>query len=225
MAQTWQHVLFAHWPVDPSVVQASLPAGIVADTLDGAAWISVVPFQLAYMPRGLAWLPYRQTFTELNLRTYVRKGNQTGVYFYTLEASHWPSVKAAQALFHLAYRHAQLDLRYVQNHFAFLGTRASTPGPVHVELTYQPLAETLPTTPLNHFLTERYRLFTTDATGAWFTVPIWHTPWSLQPVEVTINANTLPAAFGFNAVNPLNPVLCHYAQKVTVKTGLLSRCR
>jgi uncharacterized protein len=224
MAQTWSNLLFAHWPVDASMVQATLPAGIGVDTFDGQAWISVVPFQLAYMPRGLGWVPHRQQFTELNLRTYVRMGNQTGVYFYTLEANDWLSVKAAQTLFHLAYRHAQLSLRQIDGRYHFLGTRASQPGPVKVAMTYQPTGETQAPTPLDKFLTDRYRLFTTDAHGTWYTTPIWHPPWPLQPVEVDITHNTLPQAFGFNDLDPLKPAVCHYAHYLPVKTGLISRC-
>ena len=224
MAQTWSNLLFAHWPVDLAMVQASLPPGIGVDTFDGQAWISVVPFQLAYMPRGLGWVPYRQQFTELNLRTYVRMGNQTGVYFYTLEANDWLSVKAAQTMFHLAYRHAQLSLRQIDGQFHFLGTRASHPGPVQVAVTYRPTGQSIMPSPLDKFLTNRYRLFTTDANGTWYTTPIWHPPWPLQQTEVEFTANTLPKAFGFELNNPLIPHLCQFADYLPVKTGLVSRC-
>lgn len=250
MAHTWQNVLFAHWPVDPAVVQATLPKGIEVDTLDGQAWISVVPFQLSYKPRGLDWLPKPARFTELNLRTYVRMGNQTGVYFYTLEATDWFAVKAAQTLFNLAYRYAPLlDLRQRKGTFTFLGTRQNKPGKgkpgknksgqslskknnpahikpglMHVELIFKPGDPLTKLTKLDQFLTERYRLFTTNARGKWFTTRIWHEPWQLQTADVTMVANTLPSLFGFEGVDPKQPVLTHYAKQLAVKTGISCRC-
>lgn len=68
----WEHVGFLNWPVDPAVVAPTLPDGLVVDTYDGDAYLSVVPFtnvdvRPQWLPDGLG-VP----LPELNLRTYVR---------------------------------------------------------------------------------------------------------------------------------------------------------
>jgi uncharacterized protein len=225
MHQTWRHLLFAHWPVSPELVQQSLPPGLTVDTHDGQAWISVVPFHLSYMPVGLHLLPLHRQFVELNLRTYVTLNGVPGVYFYTLEATDRLSVMAAQRLFHLSYRHARMHLWHNDNTWHFLGTRSSQPGPVHVEVNYTPARQPLePKTPLDRFLTDRNCLFTTHPNGRWMTTHIWHADWPLQPVETVFVANTLPQAFGFQLDNPLKPALAHYCHSLPVQTGWTEAC-
>ena len=40
-SQRWNHLLFLHWPVEPSAIQARLPRGLYVDTFDGAAYIGI----------------------------------------------------------------------------------------------------------------------------------------------------------------------------------------
>ena len=43
MAQTWERLLFAHWPVAAERMQDLVP-GLQVDTFDGRAWLGVTPF-------------------------------------------------------------------------------------------------------------------------------------------------------------------------------------
>ena len=47
MRMRWLDLLFAHWPVDPDVLAARLPAGLELDLRDGQAWLGIVPFTMA----------------------------------------------------------------------------------------------------------------------------------------------------------------------------------
>lgn len=44
MAQRWNDLLFAHWPIPAEEMARLLPAGVEVDTFDGFAWVGVVPF-------------------------------------------------------------------------------------------------------------------------------------------------------------------------------------
>ncbi len=43
MRQTWNDVLFAHWPVDASNLRAMIPPVLELDTYNGQGWISMLP--------------------------------------------------------------------------------------------------------------------------------------------------------------------------------------
>jgi hypothetical protein len=66
---------------------------------------------------------------------------------------------------------------------------------------------------LEHFLTERYCLFTQH--GASLVVGhIHHLPWPLQPAEAEISINELPAAHGI--ILPNRPPVLHFARSLEV---------
>src|SRR5689334_15035004 len=77
----WHDLLFAHWPLDPVAVQAVVPAPLEVDTFDGQAWVAVVPFRMSEVRLRSFPLPFANAFAEVNVRTYVRHGDRTGVYF------------------------------------------------------------------------------------------------------------------------------------------------
>ena len=76
MTQWWRDLLFAHWPIEPSVIQALLPASLEVDVIEGKAWVGIVPFRMSGVrPRLTPPLPWLSNFSELNVRTYVRPKN------------------------------------------------------------------------------------------------------------------------------------------------------
>ena len=82
--QSWRDVLFAHWPLDWETVRARVPRSLELDTFDGRAWVSLALFRID--PLRTRCLPVQLRFPEVNLRTYVRKDGQAGVYFFSLDA-------------------------------------------------------------------------------------------------------------------------------------------
>lgn len=97
MRMTWSELLFAHWPVDPSVLAPLLPKGLTLDTRDGIAWIGVVPFLMSDIaPRCCPSIPILSCFLELNVRTYVIYDGKPGVWFFSLDAANRIAVRAAR---------------------------------------------------------------------------------------------------------------------------------
>jgi len=228
MRHQWEHLLFAHWPINPEVMQAQLPPSLVADTFEGQAWLAVVPFQLTFWPRGLPTLPvFGRRFTELNLRTYVRPANQpqaaAGVYFFALDASDRLSVEMARLAYHLAYRNAKSYLTHSNDDWwAFHSQRTDSRGlPAEVQVRYRPTATPLPAEqqPLARWLTERYRLYSVNQQNQVWTAQLQHQAWELQAAEAEWTLNTLPQAHGFE-IEGLQPPVLHYAQRMDVLAGL-----
>ena len=87
MTQTWNDLLFAHWPVDGDALRKLVPATFELDRFDGTAWLGVVPFHMTNVaPRFVPALPWVSAFPELNVRTYVTVAGQPGVFFFSLDA-------------------------------------------------------------------------------------------------------------------------------------------
>ncbi len=43
----WLTMTFLHWRYDAEMIQAMLPEGLVVDTYDGSAWVTLAPFLMA----------------------------------------------------------------------------------------------------------------------------------------------------------------------------------
>src|SRR6267142_1627893 len=85
--QSWQDLLLAHWPVPIGALKALLPKPFEPDTHDGVAWVSVVAFRMANV--RLRGIPQAcgLDFPELNVRTYVRHAERSGVFSLSLDAT------------------------------------------------------------------------------------------------------------------------------------------
>lgn len=196
----WRHVLFANWPVSPTVVDAAIPDALTVDTFDGDAWLSVVPFtnvdvRPRIFPAGTG-LP----LPELNLRTYVTYGDTPGVYFFSLDAQGVLAVLGTRIFHHLPYYYSRIDLVEDDDQIRFTSHRRH-PGarPVHFKATYSPEGDSssAESETLAWFLTERYRYYTEAPDGTVRHAEIRHNPWSLYDVDVEIEENTLFRANGF----------------------------
>lgn len=196
----WRHVLFANWPVDPDVVAAHLPDSLSVDTDDGRAWLSVVPFtNVAVRPAGLpAWMGF--DLPELNLRTYVTRGDTAGVYFFSLDADGLFGVTGARLFHHLPYFYADIDISTEDGDVRFLNRRRH-PGarPCDLAATYGPVGERFRADPdsLAAFLTERYRYFTETPGGELRYARVSHDRWPLYEATVELRENQVFEANGF----------------------------
>ncbi len=77
----WRNLFLATYAVPPSLLKPRLPAGLALDMRNGDAFVSLVAFEFLNMRvLGVPWPGFRN-FTELNLRFYVRHGDDRGVVF------------------------------------------------------------------------------------------------------------------------------------------------
>lgn len=213
MAQTWNDLLFAHWPVSEAELTRVVPPQLELDLFDGHAWIAVVPFRMDRIrPRGLFPLPKLSATPEINVRTYVKFGGKRGVYFLSLHAPNPAAVQVAQRFFHLPYDQAALEIRHEAEtiHYASMSDTAAFRG------SYHPSGEITPANPgtLDYWLTERYCFYTLDKSGSVIRGEIDHPQWPLQPAEASIETNTMTMPFGINLSNI--PPLLHFSQKLDV---------
>jgi uncharacterized protein (TIGR03067 family) len=81
LTSRWTNLFLANYAVPPSLVQPYLIPGLELDTLGGQAFASLVALQMQNVRvLGIGW-PGLTDFAEVNLRFYVRRGDERGVRF------------------------------------------------------------------------------------------------------------------------------------------------
>jgi uncharacterized protein YqjF (DUF2071 family) len=217
MGQTWKHLLFMHWRVEPETLMGVVPPELPLDLRDGAAWIGITPFRVEGLRlRGTPPPPVLSRFLEVNARTYVTCGGKPGIYFLSLDASSRAAVIAARRTYRLPYFRTDASCTERDGEFGFRSSRKSGDGPAaDLEVAYRPVGGTLPVREesLERWLTERYCLYTLDEDRAVHRGDIHHPPWPLRAAQAEIGANSMVAGFGLELQG--EPVL-HYSERQDV---------
>jgi uncharacterized protein len=216
MTQTWNDLLFAHWPVEAAQLRSLVPAAFELELFDGTAWIGVVPFHMTNVaPRGVPPLPWTSAFPELNVRTYVRVDDRPGVYFFSLDAGSALAVQTARALFNLPYHSASMAVAHAGGSVDYRSRRIADPA-VELHATYAPAGEVFFAAEgsREYFLTERYCLYHVDRRGAPYRMDIHHPRWRLQAAHASFTRNTMADAIGLPLAG-VEPLL-HFAKRQDV---------
>ena len=125
------------------------------------------------------------------MRTYVSHEDRPGIWFFSLDASSRLAVEAARRVYALPYHHADMRAHPVGDSIEYASARRDDGH--RLAGRCGPSGDPVPPEPgtLEHFLTERYCLYTTR-NGALCRAEIHHPPWPLQPAEAEIRENTMP---------------------------------
>jgi len=216
-AQTWDDLLFAHWRVSADQLRSLVPYELELQTFDGSAWLGVTPFRVGGLRvRGLPPVPLLSSFLEVNVRTYVSVGEKPGIWFFSLDANSPLAVEAARRTYFLPYFRARMSARRNGDSIEYASARHDGGGrPFVLEARYRPTGD--PTPPeagtLEHFLTERYCLYTVDPQDELRRAEIHHPPWPLRPAEAEIALNTMaPTAVEL----PREPPVLHFSARQDV---------
>jgi uncharacterized protein YqjF (DUF2071 family) len=226
MAQTWTDLLFAHWSVTPQVLRAIVPPQLPLDTFDGRAWIGVTPFGVRNLRlRPTPPVPFLSAFAEINVRTYVTVEDKPGIFFFSLDAGSSLAVAAARHAYRLPYFRARMSIARDTHGVQFTSRRIGHEAPARADFRghYAPVGDTFhaPSGSLEHWLTERYCLYTFDEQRRVQRADIHHPPWPLQRAEAAIDVNTMTAEI---AVQLRDEPLLHYAQRQDVVFWTLRPC-
>ena len=218
MLQTWRRLTFLHWPYDPAEVRRFLPPGLELDTLDGAAWVGLVPFEI-YDLRGIPHFP------ETNVRTYViGPDGGRGVWFFSLDAARLAAVVGARVGYHLPYYWATMRVSEEHGSIRYRSRRKWPHASAAItDLVVQrgKTDEVQELTARDHFLTARFRLYTRFRKGLAY-AQIEHDTWPLVHATVPELNQTLIQASGLGP--PTGAPLVHYSAELKVKIGYPQRC-
>lgn len=216
MHQTWQNLLFLHWPIDPALLRPLIPGALEIDTFDGQAWIGVTPFAMSDVRLvSLPAIPGLDALLELNVRTYVHHHGKPGVWFFSLDASKLIPVMAARVLFLLPYFKASMDFSANGNEFRFTSERtAGTPAKFEARWQTGIRLRDPDVESLTFFLVERYALFAGNNQNLSM-ARIYHHPWILDEALVLSHQSSMVSAISLP--EPHAQPLAHFSRSLSVE--------
>lgn len=191
---SWTRALFIHYEVDAEELQKVVPFEL--DLWEGKAIVSLVAFTIEEMRPywGRGWTKWMlaplATHDFLNVRTYVKYGDDRGIYFLREFLPNRLAVQLGPRTFGLPYKLGKTDYQHGGRE---LRGRVESE---RRELRYrghitEPLAIAQEGT-REEFLAERYSAFTNlDSRHPKRCFHVWHQPWKLAPVNLEIEEDEL----------------------------------
>jgi uncharacterized protein len=220
MVHWWDELTFLHWRFEPAAVQRRLPAGLTVETMDGSAWVGLVPFFLRVGLPGIPSVPWLSRFAETNVRTYVRSPDGArGIWFFSLDAARLGAVITARATYRIPYFWSRMSIERAGSTLSY-ECRRRWPGPrgarsdVVIEIGERFGTDEL--RELDHFLTARWSLFSSPRSGLHRALAA-HDPWPLHRARPVGVRDELILAAGLPA--PLGEPIVHYSPSVEVRIG------
>jgi len=226
MVHWWDDLTFLHWRFDPAAVQRLLPAGLTVETMEGTAWVGLVPFFLRVGLPGVPSAPWLSRFAETNVRTYVRsEDGARGIWFFSLDAARLGAVLTARASYRIPYFWSKMSIERRASTVEYR-CRRRWPGPrgasSHVVLDIGERYRAEELFELDHFLTARWSMFSAPRSGLHRALA-FHDPWPLHRAEAVHVDDELVRAAGLPA--PEGAPLVHWSPSVRVRIGWPARVR
>lgn len=211
--QEWNQALFFHWQVPFEILSQCIPSGLTLDHFNGSYYVSLVAFTMNKVrPRFLPAVSCISDFHEVNLRTYVKEGNKSGVYFLSIEGEKKISNFLAKSISGLPYEKASISRK--NNEYNLSNPHNNN----LLNCTYQ-VGEPVIKDELDIWLTERYCLYL-QVNHQNYIYEIEHKEWDLNKVQLeNLKLNYKISTLSLDTT----PTRCHYSVGVKVKAWVRDR--
>ena len=205
--QEWNRVIFLHWKVNTEDLKTFVPKELEIDTIKGNAWVSLVAFTMEKISlKNLFPFPPISNFDEINIRTYVKSNNKTGVYFLSIEGGKRLSCQIAKGISELPYRYSKINR--TSNKYESVNQKYQ--DKLNLEFKIGQLNSEK--SKLENWLTERYALFQ-DSGDYINEFEIHHQEWQLYNLEIKNLSLDYPR---FGKLINMNPDKIGYSNGVQV---------
>lgn len=226
MLQGWHDLASIHWRYDPAVVQALLPDGFTVDTVDGSAWVGLIPFWMdrIRVPHTPALGPL-SSFPETNVRTYIRDSQgRAAVWFCSLDITRLLPALVARVSYRLPYCWAKMSIDRDGDVITFSSDRR-WPRRSAVSVVSVRIGDAIPAAdvdPLQVFLTARWALGTRFGKRLMW-ADVEHEPWPIHHAELLSIDETMLTAAGLP--RPTSDPVVLWSPGVDVRIGIPRRVR
>ena len=210
-SQEWKKPLFIHYKVDLLLLRKLVPDELEIDTFNGDAYVSIVAFSMKNVRHKLLFsVSAISDFHEVNVRTYVKHGGHSGVYFLSIEAGKRLSAFLSRKISGLPYEYASINRSFGnRNHYELTNSRTGS----YINTTYKVGEAITAKTNFDIWLTERY--YTFDKQGdSILSYAIHHEEWNL--FKLNFEQLKLNYQFGDLEFTEKNIDCAHYSDGVEV---------
>ena len=210
--QQWLELGFAHFRIHRNAIRHLVHPDLELEEFDGTPWITAVPFRMADLMRGqLPCPPPLRSFPQLNLRTYVRHGGKSGVWFFSLHTNCLPVILGGRLIYGTPYAFA----RSRRSHTGTTIHHHARSRSLDFHARYTPDGPAFESShgSFEDWLTERYCLYATPQRHL-ARVDVHHRKWPLQNCTMEIHAAPLLAAAGHHPLD--SPPVFHFSPGVDV---------
>jgi len=189
----WERALFIHYETDPNILQKQIPFEL--DLWQGMALVGVVAFSMRRLRPSFGGRLTERLFLPianhefLNVRTYVRPGQQPGIYFMAEWVNNPLSLLLGPRVYGLPYRYGRIAYEHQHEQGRLSGRVAGSfayAGKLPPETEFRACRRES----LDEFLLERYSAFT-HCRGINRSFNIWHEPWAQTEIELTVDDDLL----------------------------------
>lgn len=206
--QEWNNVLFLHWEVATEEIESLLPDGLILDTCNGKAYISLVLFTVRNLHIGKWIAPdYVGSFQEINLRTYVVHNGIPGIFLLSAETDKRIVSWLSRLLLGIPYTTAEM-----KRHSRLICSNNVTRG-YSAGLRFKASEEIMEKKPIDCWLTERHCLYRREGTKL-YRYDIHHQEWALHPVQIKIKDLQYHVGKFHSIMRPVD--FKHYCSKLEV---------
>jgi uncharacterized protein YqjF (DUF2071 family) len=181
----WTNLFLATYAVPQELLRPRLPPGLDLDLRNGQAFVSLVAFDFRdTRVLGVPWPGYRN-FPEINLRYYVRHGDERGVVFIRefvpLRLVAW----LARALYNEPYRATAMSSTVREDaESATVEHRLEWAGRINSLRAVGAKPAVCPdATSVAHFFKEQQWGFNTNRRGRTVRYEVYHPEWKVFPVK------------------------------------------
>jgi uncharacterized protein YqjF (DUF2071 family) len=209
----WRHLLMLNYAADPRILRPHVPRGTELDDWSGTTYLSIVGFMfLKTRVLGLP-IPWHRSFTEVNLRFYVRRraaeGWRSGVVFLKEIVPR----RAVAAIARLCYNEPYVNLP--MSHHAEVHGRTLVPGSVlkyswQHEARWCSVAGRVAGPPEEpsaeseaRFITEHYWGYSTRRGGGTSEYQVTHAPWRVTDAIEPRFAGDVASLYGVQYTDAL----------------------
>jgi uncharacterized protein YqjF (DUF2071 family) len=184
LTATWANLCLLTFAVPPEKLETRLPPGLTLDLRDGQAFVSVVAFQFTDIRVLGIPVPGYRHFPEVNLRYYVRHGDERGVVFIREYVPSLVVAGMAKGLYNEPYRACPMREAIALDAETITATYGLTVGGRRhtIQVSGDRLTTMPPETSVEHFFKEHRWGFGMDRLGRLTRYEVTHPVWAVHPV-------------------------------------------
>lgn len=207
-SQRYERLLWAHWQVESDAIRHLVPDELEIDTFRGSAWISVAALHMVKM--HMRYVPYfgNHNCPEVETRTYVKAGEKSGVWFFSLDTPGRLRAWIGRTLLHLPWHAADTSLIKDGDATIFSSSRSGADAAFNA--TYGEDGSRMSVEPgsLDYFLAFRNVMFGMRR-GRLVASEVRHRDWHVHGGHIEVQTNSLWSALGIEVAGE-QPDLVRY---------------